>query len=137
MILRETIKIITHSMGGVYGKGFVTALKSYIKTSKDLQVRKALITLVADFDPFQAGSKRGNADPNTYTQQFIHEGWTDITGFGGLANQEEEGADEIINNKKKSSHFISTFIDNISDLQEGTYTWDNDKEEWICTTCKD
>lgn len=135
--ITETIKIITHSMGGVYGKGFVKALKEYIKNSKDPQVRKALITLVADFDPFQAGSKYGKADPNTYTQQFIHEGWADIMGFGGLANQEEEGADEIINNKKKSSHFIETFVDNISNLQEGTYTWDNDKEEWICTTCKD
>ena len=28
----ETIKIITHSMGGAYGKGFVAALKDYIKT---------------------------------------------------------------------------------------------------------
>lgn len=26
----ETIKIITHSMGGAYGKGYVKALKQYI-----------------------------------------------------------------------------------------------------------
>jgi len=133
--ITETIKIITHSMGGVYGKGFVKALKEYIKNSKDPQVRKALITLVADFDPFQAGSKLGKADSNTYTQQFINEGWSDLLNAGWLANQEQEGADEIINNKKKSSHFIETFVDNISNLQEGTYTWDKDKEEWICTTC--
>jgi RHS repeat-associated protein len=84
--ITETIKIITHSMGGVYGKGFVKALKSYIKNHKDLRVRKALISLVADFDPFQAGSKHGKADSNIFTQQFIHDGFWDFLGFGGLAN---------------------------------------------------
>ena len=123
-------------MGGVYGKGFVKALKHYIRTSKDPQVRKALITLVADFDPFQAGGKLGKADKDTYTQQFIHDGFWNILGAGWLANQKEEGADEVENNEAKSSHFAETFLDNIDDLQEGTYEWDNDKEEWICTNCK-
>jgi RHS repeat-associated protein len=134
--ITETIKIITHSMGGVYGKGFVSALKYYIKTSKDPQVRKALITLVADFDPFQAGGALGKADKNTYTQQYINSGWWDIFSAGWLANQEEEGAEEVINNESKTSHFIETFSGNIDDLQEGSYEWDNDNEEWICTSCK-
>ena len=132
----ETIKIITHSMGGVYGKGFVSALKYYIKTSKDPQVRKALITLVGDFDPFQAGGKLGEADENIYTQQFINSGWWDLFNAGWLANEEEEGADEVIRNKNKTSHFVDTFIGNIDQLQEGTYEWNDDKQEWICTTCK-
>ena len=123
-------------MGGVYGKGFVKALKRYIKTSKDPQVRKALITLVADFDPFQAGGKLGKADKNTYTQQFIHDGFGNILGAGWLANQKEEGADDIQNDEKKSSHFINTFAGDISQLQEGTYEWNKDKEEWVCTSCK-
>ena len=132
--ITETIKIVTHSMGGVYGKGFVSALKYYIKTSKDPQVRKALITLVADFDPFQAGGKLGKADENTYTQQFINAGWLDLFNAGWLANQEEEGADEVVNNKK-TSHFIDTFLGNIDQLQEGTYEWNKDKQEWVCTNC--
>ncbi|NGX85391.1 RHS repeat-associated core domain-containing protein, partial [Aequorivita sp. KMM 9714] len=134
--ITETIKIITHSMGGVYGKGFVSALKYYIKTSKDPQVRKALITLVGDFDPFQAGGKLGEADGNTYTQQFINSGWWDIFNAGWLANEEEEGADEVIRNENKTSHFVDTFIGNIDQLQEGTYEWNDDKQEWICTSCK-
>lgn len=133
--ITETIKIITHSMGGVYGKGFVAALKEHIKASKDAQVRKVLITLVADFDSFQAAGEFGEADPNIYTQQFIHAGWTDVAGAGGVANKKEKGADEIINNTKKSSHFISTFSDNISDLKEGHYEWNEKKEEWTCTNC--
>ena len=132
----ETIKIITHSMGGVYGKGFVKALKEYIKKSKDPQVRKALITLVADFDPFQAGSKLGIADSNIYTQQFINEGWSDFLNAGWLANQEEEGADEVVYNERKTSHFIEAFITNVSDIKEGTYEWDEKKQEWNCTSCK-
>lgn len=132
----ETIKIVTHSMGGVYGKGFVKALKKYIKNHKDPRVRKALISVVADFDPFQAGSKYGKADSDIFTQQFIHEGFWDFLGFGGLANQEEEGADDKQNDEKKSSHFIETFVGDISQLQEGTYEWDKDKEQWICTSCK-
>jgi hypothetical protein len=134
--ITETIKIITHSMGGVYGKGFVSALKYYIKTSKDPQVRKALITLVADFDPFQAGGKLGKADKNIYTQQFINDGWWNIFGAGWLANQEEEGANEVTNNENKTSHFIDTFLGNIDDLKEGTYEWNEDSQEWICTSCK-
>ncbi len=135
--ITETIKIITHSMGGVYGKGFVAALKYYIKTSKDPQVRKALITLVADFDPFQAGGKLGKADKNTYTQQFINAGFLDLFNAGFLANEEEEDADQVIENENKTSHFIETFLGNISDLQEGKYEWDEDNQEWICTTCND
>jgi hypothetical protein len=134
--ITETIKIISHSMGGVYGKGFVKALKEYIKTSKDPQVRKALITLVADFDPFQAGSKLGKADSNIYTQQFINEGWSDLLNAGWLANQEEGGADEVKYNERKTSHFIEAFITNVSDLKEGTYEWNEKKQEWICTSCK-
>ena len=134
--ITESIKIITHSMGGVYGKGFVAGLKKYIRSSKDPQIRKVLISLVADFDPFQAGSKRGKADPNIQTQQFINEGWTDIFNAGWLANEREKGADEIKVNEKQSSHFISKFTGNINDLQEGTYVWDDKKQEWNCTTCK-
>ena len=134
--ITETIKIVTHSMGEVYGKGFVKALKNYIKNHKDPRVRKALISVVADFDPFQAGSKYGRADSDIFTQQFIHEGFWDFLGFGGLANQEEEGADDKQNDEKKSSHFIDTFVGDISQLQEGTYEWYKDKEEWVCTSCK-
>ena len=72
--ITESIKIITHSMGGVYAKGFVAAIKSYIRRSKDPQIQKALISLVADFDMWQAGSRYGNADSEIYTQQYINAG---------------------------------------------------------------
>ena len=60
----------------------------------------------------------------------------DLLNGGWLANQEEKGADEVFLNKKKTSHFIETFADNVVDLEEGKYEWDKDEKKWICTTCK-
>lgn len=90
---------------------------------------------MADFDPFQAGSKYGSADESVHTMQFINSGWWNLLGAGWLANQKQEGAESVKNNKNKTSHFISTFIDNVNGIAEGTYKWDKDKQEWICTTC--
>ena len=134
--ITETIKIITHSMGGVYGKGFISGLKYYIRTSKDPKVRAVLISLVADFDPYQAGSELGKADDNIYTQQFIHANSLNLFGIGWLANEKEEGADDVHENEGETTdHSVVSFFSNISDLQEGTYVWDKEKEEWICTNC--
>jgi hypothetical protein len=121
-------------MGGIYGKGFVKALLDYIRNSDDPRIRRVKIKLVADFDPFQA--KAVDANDDIYTAQFINSGWWNILGAGWLANEKENGADEETNNKNKTSHFISNFLGNIDDLEEGTYEWDKGKQEWICTSCK-
>ncbi len=131
----ESIKVITHSMGGVYGKGLVQALLEEIRNNSDPALRKVLISLVADFDPLQGASKSGKANDDIYTQQFINAGITDILGFGWLANQREEGAEDVIENKNKTEHFIEAFSGNIDNLQEGIYEWDENKEEWTCTNC--
>ncbi|SMC78070.1 RHS repeat-associated core domain-containing protein, partial [Moheibacter sediminis] len=123
----ETIKIITHSMGGTYGKGYVKGLLKYIK-EKGYE-KSVRITLVADFDPFQAASSYTNAHPDIFTQQFTH-----IGGSFGLADQEQEGVDEY--HEKKGEHSISTFFDDISKLKEGTYKWNDKTNQWDCTDCK-
>ena len=53
-------------MGGAYGKGYVEALQEYIKTLPKEQQKQIKITLVADFDPYQAGSLKTNK--NVLTQ---------------------------------------------------------------------
>src|SRR5262249_32076988 len=60
--ITETIKIITHSMGGVYGSGYLAALKKYIKTLPKEQQSQIKISLVADFDPFQGSSITGDGE---------------------------------------------------------------------------
>ncbi len=133
----ETIKVITHSMGGIYGKGYVRALKDYIK-AKGLE-KEALIELVVDFDPFQAGHYWSNADLNTYTMQFSNttEGKR-MHLTGRLANQMQKGVDFPFVNTgpgSTSSHSIFEFFNNISQLSPGIYIWDAEKEEWICQSC--
>lgn len=120
----ETIKIITHSMGAACGKGYVKALQEYIKTLPKEQQSQIKISLVADFDPFQAGSLEANKD--VYTQQFTHLG-----GFWGLAEDKQKGVDYY--KQKDGDHSIFTFFSNIGNLQEGTYIWNG--TSWVCTTC--
>ena len=67
----ETIKIVTHSMGGAYGKGYVKALQKYISGLSNDEQKQIRISLVADFDPYQASDL--TIDPNIKTTQFIHE----------------------------------------------------------------
>jgi hypothetical protein len=122
----ETIKIITHSMGSAYGKGYVKALQEYIKTLPKEQQYQIKIKLVADFEPYQAGSLKANK--NIFTEQF--------TNIGGLADERQEGLNDsnYHENSTQTAHSIKTFIGNITSLQEGTYKWNG--SSWECTTCK-
>ena len=121
--IKETIKIITHSMGTAYAKGYV---ESIIKYFQENGYTNALVTLEADFDPFQAGSLSANS--NVYTQQFTHN--KTFTGdYWFLANEQQKGLKNYYNDKKQGSHMITTFFNDISKLKEGTYIWDGDS--WI------
>ncbi|NQX40643.1 RHS repeat-associated core domain-containing protein [Pedobacter steynii] len=120
----ETIKVVTHSMGAAYGKGYVKALKKYIKSLPEEQQAQIKITLVADFDPYQGESL--TVDPNIYTQQFAHvekKGRKDSDGYGWLANEREKGVDYYREDPNEAAHSIFTFFNDISRLKEGTYTW--------------
>ena len=130
----ETIKIVTHSMGGAYGKGYVRALKRYISKLPKEQQSQIKITLVADFDPYQGSSLK--VDKDIYTQEFLHKEFGNIKGFGWLANEQEQGISDkntFTNTGSSTDHSILTFVNDISKLQEGTYKWNGNK--WICTTC--
>ncbi|QEH44102.1 hypothetical protein FW415_18210 [Chitinophaga sp. XS-30] len=124
----ETIKIVTHSMGGAFGKGLVKALKEYIKENKlEYHVR---ITLVADFDPYQAGEL--TADSDIKTMQFIHKNNKNVKGMGWLANETQKGmgeGDVSTNTGTSTDHSIFTFLNEVSKLSEGTYKWDGNK--WV------
>ena len=133
----ETIKIITHSMGGAFGKGYVKALKEYIETLTVNQQKQIKITLVADFDPFQAGSLK--ADSDIFTQQFSHikkDGRKDSDGMGWLANERQKGLNDhnYYEDSKEAAHSIFTFFNDIKKLQEGNYEWNG--SSWICKNCK-
>jgi hypothetical protein len=86
--------------------------------------------------PFQAAGLQ--AEPGVFTQQFTQEGGMfegGIMDAPWLANQRQQGVDEQNDDENESSHSISTFINNISQLKEGIYKWNG--EDWECTNCKD
>ena len=117
----ETIKIITHSMGGAYAKGLITALKEYIKTLPAEQQQQIKIEQVVDFDPYQGGDI--TADDETPTFQFIH--------YGLLANEKEKGkVEQKPSNSSSNAHSIFSFFSDISQLQEGTYKWNEQTQKW-------
>ncbi len=123
--ITETIKIITHSMGGAYGKGFIKALKEYIATLPKEQQQQIKISFVADFDPFQGSGM--TADGTTPTFQFIH--------YGLLANEKENGkVEQRPSNSKSTAHSIFSFFADISQLQEGSYKWNAQTQTWDLQT---
>lgn len=89
---------------------------------------RKLLTLIADFEPFQASSLVDVE--NTFIQQYLHKGL--------LADQRDENADEVHGDEEESSHSIYSFtLEEISNLEEGTYRWNSEREEWYCTSCKE
>lgn len=113
----ETIKIITHSIGSMYGRGYVAALKKLIQNSSDPVTNAIKIDFIADFAPFQ---------PTTYgaitgegigpTLQFSHCG--DIVA--GCKPSEGAEQQEIEDGENKG-HSLNDFLDQIQNLPSGRY----------------
>ena len=121
--IKESIKVISHSMGGSFAKGYIKALINYFKKTN---LNNAIITLEADFDPYQANTL--SAINNVYTQQFTHNRPFD-GDFWYVANKKQEGEIDYFNDREKGSHSITSFVNDISKLREGTYIWDGKK--WV------
>ncbi len=121
--ITETIKVISHSMGGSFAKGYIKALLKYFK---DNGLTNALVTLEADFDPFQANTL--SVIDNVFTQQFTHSRMFE-GDYWFLANKKQKGIKEYYNDKNQGSHYITSFFNDISKLREGTYIWNG--KEWM------
>jgi RHS repeat-associated protein len=66
----ETVKIISHSMGGAYAKGYAQALLDYAHKNK---IKGFKTELEADFSPFQPDKQKAIQDPDMgKTYQFSH-----------------------------------------------------------------
>ena len=113
-VITESIKIITHSMGGAYGKGYAKALLEYAKKNK---VNGLTIAFIADYAPFQSGKLSAVDGPNVGpTLQFSHGG--DIVA----GNDPENGAEQKdTSGDKNQGHSIFSFIQQVSQLPIGSY----------------
>lgn len=118
--ITESIKIISHSMGGAYAKGYVKAILKY---AKDNNIEGLIIAFEADFAPFQSRKQDAVKAKNMgKTYQFSHR-W-DIVAFDvpmpGAENQDTS-------NDKTQGHGILEFINQIKKLPTGTYDVNGEK----------
>ena len=114
----ETIKIISHSMGSAYAKGFLKAVMEYIQ--KHPEECNGINLAEYDFAPYQPGSQTAIEGVDTY--QYSHEkdrmaGNTPIQG----AKQMDTYNDE------RRKHSIEDFFDYIKTLPEGSYKIEDGK----------
>ena len=115
--INEKIKIISHSMGGAYAKGFVTALTEYFEKN---EIDPSIIEFEADFAPYQP--KEQKAVKGIITYQFSHEE-DNVAG-----NDKIPGAKYMnTSSDEKQDHSITTFFKQISKLPAGHYIMVNGK----------
>jgi len=108
---KETIKIITHSMGSAYAKGYVKALLDYCKKHG---ISTDIIEFEADFAPFQPDQQKANSEVKTY--QFSHKK-DEVAG-----NDKMEGAEYMdTSDDNEQGHGINTFMEQIKNLPAGNY----------------
>jgi RHS repeat-associated protein len=111
----ESIKVITHSMGGAYAKGYIKAILAY---AKEHNIAGVTVAFEADFAPFQPRQQKGIKDKNMGpTFQFAH---SDDMVAG---DKSMEGAEKKDTSKDKNQdHSIVTFsMADIMQLPVGNY----------------
>ena len=108
----ENIILITHSMGGAYGKGYAQALVNYIKSHPT--ITSGIRISEYDFAPFEPTMQKAVTGVDTY--QYSHKNdW--IAG-----SKKIEGAHYMkTSESKKDGHSINSFWQYIFNLPEGTY----------------
>ena len=111
----ESIKIISHSMGGSYSKGYVKAILDYAKKNN---IEGLVIAFEADFAPFQPDKQRAVKGKNMgKTLQFSH------SKDAVAGNEKMDGAEgQDTSNDENQGHSIFDFVNQISKLPVGTYT---------------
>jgi RHS repeat-associated protein len=115
--IKETIKIITHSMGAAYAKGYVKALVAYLKKHN---IPIEAIAFEADFAPYQP--KKQKAVKGVKTYQFTNfndnvasNSWL-LSPYGYI-----EGAEVHTNFDENKGHSLSDFWEQVRNLPEGKY----------------
>jgi len=110
----ETIKVIAHSMGPAYAKGYVKAILEY---AHKLGITVPLIAFEADFAPYESNKQTAVKDPLMGpTLQYSHS--KDL--FAG--NKPEEGAEQKdTKSDPNQTHWIEDFTQQVQTLPAGRY----------------
>jgi len=109
-VIDESIKVITHSMGGAYGKGYIEAIMDYAKKNNIAGVN---VAFEADFAPFQTGQQQAVKGVKTF--QYSHKEM--IAGDDPIKGENQMDTSQ----DKDQSHDISSFMNDIQNLPTGNY----------------
>lgn len=127
-VITESLKIVAHSMGAAYAKGYIRAIIEYAKAHPE--EAKGLSITEYDFAAFQ--QNKLSAIPGVPLFQYDNEGDPVVDGFIGKLNgshhakekgREENGSNDNVN--PNGGHNILDFISIIQSLPEGTYKFIN------------
>lgn len=121
-VISETLKIVTHSMGAAYGKGFVKAIIEWAKANP--QKAQGLNISAYHFAAFQQNQLSGVDGVTTY--QFDNYGDM-VVGYelvaGGIFHKQEGVEDRDI--KNNGGHSIFDFLNRVNQLEPGKYVYRN------------
>ncbi|MCE2734828.1 MAG: RHS repeat-associated core domain-containing protein [Flammeovirgaceae bacterium] len=125
-VITESIKVVTHSMGSAYAKGYIKALVEYAK--KHPEKAQGLRITEFDFGAFQQNKQ--SAVEGVPLKQYDNRGDV-VVGYGLFGESEfakQEGAEErVMDNSVAKGHSIMDFMDKIKQLEEGTYEFKDGK----------
>lgn len=126
--ITESIKVVSHSMGGAWAKGYITVIIKYAKAHPE-EARGLGITKY-DFASFQQNKQ--SAINGVPLFQFDNEGDNVVGGTIGKLigsrhakerGREDNGSNDNVN--PNGGHSIFDFMSAIQNLQEGTYKFIN------------
>lgn len=110
-VITESIKVITHSMGGAYGKGYVQAILDY---ARENNIEGVKVDFEADFAPFQPNKQKAVKGVPTF--QFSHS--EDMVA----GNDDIPGAIKMNTiSDRQQGHSIFGFMEQIRNLPAGKY----------------
>lgn len=116
--ITESIKVISHSMGGAYAKGFLQALVEYIKNHP--RECNGISLSEYDFAPYQPYSQKAVEGVDTYQYSHKNDDWAGNAAIKGAQQMETSDDDD-------KGHSITSFFDYINSLPPGNYKYVNGK----------
>jgi esterase/lipase superfamily enzyme len=111
----ESIKVITHSMGGAYAKGYIQAILDYAKKNNIVGI---VVAFEADFAPLTPKGQKAIKDKNMgATLQYSHNG-DYVAGDDSMPGAVKMDTSQ----DKNQDHSITSFtINDILNLPVGSY----------------
>ena len=114
-VIIEPLRVVTHSMGAAFGKGFIQAIIDFATKNKELL--KDLKISEYDFAPYQPYHQQ--AVNGVATFQYSHND-DSVAGADRI-----KGANYMKPSNAYGGHSINSFLDEIKRLPEGNYRYMN------------